>query len=78
MSSIKRKFVLKTNTSLKGLGAVLSQGLEDQILHPVAYASRVLSAAEKNYSITDLELETLAVVWAISHFQAYLYGHGVQ
>ena len=27
-------------------------------------------------SITDLE--TLAVVWAVSHFHAYLYGHDVE
>ena len=30
---------------------------------------------ERNYSIT--ELETLAVVWSVSHFKAYLYGHEV-
>ena len=45
-------------------------------MNPVAYASRALSAVKKNYSIT--ELDTLAVVWVISHFQAYLYGYGVK
>ena len=44
----------------------------DDRRHPVAYASRALSAPEKNYSIT--ELETFAVVWAV---HAYLYGHEV-
>uniref|UniRef100_A0A1X7T4R5 Integrase catalytic domain-containing protein n=1 Tax=Amphimedon queenslandica TaxID=400682 RepID=A0A1X7T4R5_AMPQE len=44
-------------------------------MHPIAFASRSLSAGEKNYSITDLE--TLAVVWAVQHFRAYLYGHTV-
>ena len=42
-------------------------------MHPIAFASRALAAAEKNYGITDLE--TLGVVWAISHFHYYLYGH---
>ena len=70
-----KKFTLETDASLKGLGAVLSQLQEDNRLHPVAYASRSLSAVEKRYAVT--ELETLAVVWAISHFHAYLYGHDV-
>ena len=39
------------------------------------YASRSLSPQGKRYAIT--ELETLAVVWSVSHFHAYLYGHDV-
>ena len=70
-----KSFVLETDASVTGLGAVLSQEQDDGQLHPVAYASRALSPNEKNYAIT--ELETLAVVWAFSHFHAYLYGHEV-
>lgn len=73
--SFEDDFVLETDASIEGLGAILSQYQQDGLLHPVSYASRALSPAEKNYSIT--ELETLAVVWAMSHFQFYLYGHSV-
>lgn len=41
----------------------------------VAYTSRALSPQEKRHVIT--ELESLAVVWAVNHFHAYLYGHDV-
>ncbi|XP_064398966.1 uncharacterized protein LOC135345475 [Halichondria panicea] len=69
-------FTLETDASIKGLGAVLSQrGQEDGKVHPVAYASRALSPQEQRYSVT--ELETLAVVWAVKHYHAYLYGHDV-
>ena len=68
-------FVLETDASVKGLGAVLSLRQADGVLHPVAFASRSLSPAERNYSVTDLE--TLAVVWDMHHFRAYLYGHKV-
>ena len=69
-------FVLETDASYFGLGAVLSQKLVDQLLHPVSFSSRSLSPSEKNYAVT--ELETLAVVWAMKHYRAYLYGHDVQ
>ena len=58
--------------STEGLSTILSQEHEDGQVHPVAYSSRVLSPSECNYSI--MEKETLAVVWATSHFQFYLYG----
>ena len=68
-------FVVETDASIEGLGAVMSQQQADGKLHPVAYASRGLTPGERNYGITDLE--TLAVVWALSHFQSYLYGQKV-
>ena len=69
-----KDFVLETDASIQGLGAVLSQHTDGK-LHPVAYASRALSKPEKNYGIT--ELETLAVVWAITHYRHCLYGRSV-
>lgn len=70
-----KSFVLETDASIRGLGAVLSQKQSDGKFHPVAYVSRSLAITEERYFITALE--TLAVVWAISHFQYYLYGHDV-
>ena len=70
-----KSFRMETDASIQGLGAVLSQLQDNNEIHPVAYASRALSATEKRYAIT--ELETLAVVLAVSHFHAYLYGNDV-
>ena len=73
--SFRLPFTLETDASIRGIGAILSQPQRDGQLHPVAYASRSLTPSERNYSVT--ELETLAVVWAVAHFHAYLYGHSV-
>ena len=73
--TLQRDFVLETDASIRGLGAVLSQRQDDTKLHPVAYASRALNTQERNYGIT--ELETLAVEWAITHFHHHLYGNAV-
>jgi transposase InsO family protein len=65
------EWILDTDASKTGLGAVLSQ-VQDGQERVIAYFSRVLSSAERNYCVTRLEL--LAMVKAISHFHVYLYG----
>lgn len=67
-----RPFTLFTDASTFALGAVLTQKDEGDNEHVIAYASRSLQPAEKNYSAT--ELECLAVVWAIGKFHQYLHG----
>lgn len=42
-------------------------------MHSIAYASHSLTTGERNYAI--MELETLTVLWTITHFIPFLYGH---
>ena len=60
----QHKFIVETDASVLGLGAVLSQKQANGHTHPIAYASRSLHMHKKNYGITDLE--TLALVWAVN------------
>ena len=69
--SEKEVFILDTDASSVGLGAVLSQ-VQDGVEKVVAYYSRVLSSTERKYCVTRREL--LAVVKAVDHFHHYLYG----
>ena len=56
---------------MEGIGAVLSV-IRDNEESPVAYYSKQLSPAEKNYTV--IELVCLVVVRAIDHFAIHLLG----
>ena len=71
-ANYKNPFVLHTDTSTTGLGAVLSQKQTDGTERVVAYASHSLNKAERNYDAHKLEF--LALKWAVTHqFHKYLY-----
>lgn len=67
-----KTFILETDASDTGIGAVLLQYNNDNQLVPIRWISRKLSSAERNYGITEKEL--LAVVWAIKHLDYVLRG----
>ena len=68
-----KEYLLETNASKLGLGAVLSQKQSNGRYHLVAFRSRALHGAEVNYHSTKLKF--LAMKWSIKHFQTYLLGH---
>ncbi|VDI38062.1 Hypothetical predicted protein [Mytilus galloprovincialis] len=71
LPNFSQVFILQTDASDNGVGAILLQD-EGNIRLPVSYASKKLKASERNYS--TIEKECLAIVWAISKFYRYLYG----
>lgn len=69
----EKPYILHTDASQDGLGAVLYQRQGDQ-LRVIAYASRSLSPAEKKYHLHSGKLEFLALKWAVTEqFKDYLY-----
>ena len=71
----KKPFLLETDASRKGLGAVLLQKQDDGRYHPIAFASQALTETEQRYHSNKQEF--LALKWAVTEqFHEYLSPYG--
>lgn len=67
---------IHSDSSLYSLGAILMQRDSNNNPRVLSYASRVLNAAERNYSTTHKEC--LAAIWAVNLWRPYTYGNKVK
>lgn len=68
----RQQLRLECDASPDGLGAVLSHRMHGKD-YPIAFRSRTLTKAERNYS--QLEKEALALVFGVTKFRDYLFGN---
>lgn len=71
LPDLSKEFLVRTDASSTGLGAVLLQE-HDGLLHPVCFVSRKLLDRESRYS--TIERECLAIVWSLTKLYRYLWG----
>ncbi len=64
-----------TDASTIGVGVALMQTDGAGKRHVIAFASRALTPAEKNYLVTHLE--ALAIVWPLKHFKDIIMGYKI-
>ena len=64
-------FILETDASDNCIGAALMQKIDGKEC-PIAFYSRAMTVAEKNYDTSQKEL--LAIVKSMEHFKQFLYG----
>ncbi|XP_038074478.1 uncharacterized protein LOC119742537 [Patiria miniata] len=72
LPDFEKQFILRTDASDLGIGAILLQE-QDGVPFPVAFASRKLLSRERAYS--SIEKECLALIWGVQKYQSYLYGN---
>jgi hypothetical protein len=69
------EFEIHPDACRYGIGAVLLQN-QDGAEKPLAFASRLLTRSEQNYSIT--EKECLALIWAVKKFRQFIFGSPIK
>ena len=74
--NFSKPFILDTDASDFGIGAVLSQRNQSNIEQPIAYYSQSFSKAGRKYAVTRKEM--LALVDSLKHFRCYLLGKKFQ
>src|SRR6266487_6371640 len=70
--TFENPFIVITDASALGLGAVLSQKDNNEREIVIRYASRRTNDTERSYLATNLEC--LAIVWAVQYFRKYIAG----
>ena len=68
----QQESIVTCDASSYDLGAVSAQREKDRKEHPVAFAWRTLTKAERNYA--QVERKTLAVIFGLHRFHQYLFG----
>ncbi|CAM5174954.1 unnamed protein product [Natator depressus] len=67
-----KPFLVTTDASKRGVGAVLMQEAPDQEFHPVVFLSKKLSERESNWSVS--EKKCYAIVYALEKLRPYVWG----
>jgi len=70
--TVNGKYTLITDASKSSTGYVLNQESEDGVQHLIACGGRSSQPAEKNYTITELEM--LSLIEALGKYRHYLLG----
>ena len=76
LPDFEQPFRIETDASNYGVGAVLSQQCPEKHWKPVAFFSKHLNKAQRNYSASEKEL--LAIVLGTEHFKQFVYGRPFQ
>ena len=64
--------IVASDASTHGVGACILHKWKDGKVRPIAFASRSLIKAERNYS--QIEKEALAIIFAVTKFNRYIHG----